>query len=111
MLKFLTPRRLRQHPVRRPQDLRRQKPVFGTCAGAILLAKEVRNPSQPSLGILDMGRRAQRPTVPSAIPPSSRWTPNCQAAPLETVFIRAPRIVATGPAVEILAEREKLPPS
>jgi len=30
------------------------KPTFGTCAGAILLAKEVEGPSQPSLGALDM---------------------------------------------------------
>ena len=31
-----------------------QKPVFGTCAGSILLAKEVLNPTQRSLGLLDM---------------------------------------------------------
>src|ERR1700757_2235338 len=31
-----------------------QRPVFGTCAGAILLASEVENPKQDSLGLLDM---------------------------------------------------------
>jgi len=35
------------------EEFAKRKPVFGTCAGAILLAREVRNPSQRSLGILD----------------------------------------------------------
>ena len=35
------------------QDFVRQKPTFGTCAGCILLAKEVRNPAQESLAVLD----------------------------------------------------------
>ena len=36
------------------------RPVFGTCAGAILLAREVRNPAQRSLGVLDVSGGAQR---------------------------------------------------
>ena len=35
------------------QEFCRNKPIFGTCAGAILLAREVRNPAQRSLGLLD----------------------------------------------------------
>jgi 5'-phosphate synthase pdxT subunit len=92
-----------------------QKPVFGTCAGAILLAKEVRNPAQTSLGILDIAveRNAYGAQRDSAILTLETTLPG---GPLETVFIRAPRIVSiletgeTGsPAVEILAEREGFP--
>jgi 5'-phosphate synthase pdxT subunit len=85
-----------------------QKPVFGTCAGAILLAREVRHPSQPSLGILDIAveRNAYGAQRDSAILTLETSLPG---GPLETVFIRAPRIVATGPDVEILAEREGFP--
>jgi 5'-phosphate synthase pdxT subunit len=85
-----------------------QKPVFGTCAGAILLAREVRHPHQPSLGILDIAveRNAYGAQRDSAILTLDTTLPG---GPLETVFIRAPRIVSTGPEVEILAEREGFP--
>jgi 5'-phosphate synthase pdxT subunit len=85
-----------------------QKPVFGTCAGAILLASEVRHPHQPSLGILDITveRNAYGAQRDSAILTLDTTLPG---GPLETVFIRAPRIVSTGPEVEILAEREGFP--
>ena len=84
------------------------KPVFGTCAGAILLANEVRHPSQPSLGILDIAveRNAYGAQRDSAILTLETSLPG---GPLETVFIRAPRIVSTGPEVEILAGREGFP--
>jgi 5'-phosphate synthase pdxT subunit len=85
-----------------------QKPVFGTCAGAILLAKEVRHPSQASLGVLDIAveRNAYGAQRDSAILTLETSLPG---GPLETVFIRAPRIVAVGPGVEVLAEREGFP--
>jgi 5'-phosphate synthase pdxT subunit len=85
-----------------------QKPVFGTCAGAILLAKEVRHPSQPSLAALDIAveRNAYGAQRDSAILLLDTTLPG---GPLETVFIRAPRIVSSGPQVEILAEREGFP--
>jgi 5'-phosphate synthase pdxT subunit len=90
------------------KDYVRNKPVFGTCAGAILLAREVRHPHQRSLGVLDAvvernayGRQIDSTilTVPSSLP----------GEPLEMVFIRAPRIAETGPAVEVLARREGFP--
>jgi pyridoxal 5'-phosphate synthase pdxT subunit len=86
----------------------KQKPVFGTCAGAILLASEVRHPHQPSLGILDIAveRNAYGAQRDSAILTLDTTLPG---GPLETVFIRAPRIVSTGSEVEILAEREGFP--
>jgi 5'-phosphate synthase pdxT subunit len=84
------------------------KPVFGTCAGAILLAREVRNPAQRSLGILDavVERNAYGRQIDSAILEAETKLPG---GPLEMVFIRAPRIVEIGPGVEALAFREGFP--
>jgi 5'-phosphate synthase pdxT subunit len=81
------------------------KPVFGTCAGAILLAREVRNPAQRSMGILDavVERNAYGRQIDSAILTAETKLPG---GPLEMVFIRAPRIVETGADVEVLALRE-----
>ncbi len=84
------------------------KPVFGTCAGAILLASEVRNPSQRSLGALDavVERNAYGRQIDSAI---LTVDTELKGGPLEMVFIRAPRILETGPGVEVLARREGFP--
>ena len=94
------------------QFFAQQKPVFGTCAGAILLANEVRHPVQRSLGILDITveRNAYGDQRDSAILTLETTLPEWQAlGPLETVFIRAPRIVHAGPGVEILAQRDGFP--
>lgn len=84
------------------------QPVFGTCAGAILLAREVRHPEQRSLGALDavVERNAYGRQIDSAILTEPTELPG---APLEMVFIRAPRIAQTGPEVEVLARREGFP--
>ena len=78
------------------------KPTFGTCAGAILLAKEVENPPQVSLGVMDIRvrRNAYGRQVDSSIRQS---TTKLGDQPLEMVFIRAPKIVAAGNNVEVLA--------
>ena len=83
-------------------------PVFGTCAGAILLAREVSNPAQRSMGILDavVERNAYGRQIDSTILTAHTTLPG---GPLEMVFIRAPRIVQTGPAVEVLALRDEFP--
>lgn len=83
------------------------RPVFGTCAGAILLAREVRNPAQRSLGLLDavVERNAYGRQIDSSILFSESKLPGDK---LEMVFIRAPRIVETGPEVEVLARRDGL---
>jgi 5'-phosphate synthase pdxT subunit len=83
-------------------------PVFGTCAGAILLAREVRNPAQRSLGILDAAveRNAYGRQIDSSILTAETALPG---GPLEMVFIRAPRIVETGAGVEVLALRNDYP--
>ena len=78
------------------------KPTFGTCAGAILLAKEVENPPQQSLGALDI--RIRRNAYGRQIDSSIREADTkLTGGPLEMVFIRAPKIVETGKNVEVLA--------
>ncbi|MGB6686861.1 MAG: pyridoxal 5'-phosphate synthase glutaminase subunit PdxT [Terracidiphilus sp.] len=89
-------------------DFVREKPVFGTCAGAILLAKDVRNPPQRSLGVLDAAveRNAYGRQIDSAI---LTLPTQLAGGPMEMVFIRAPRIVSTGEGVEVLALRDGFP--
>lgn len=84
------------------------KPVFGTCAGCILLARRVTQPEQPSLGVLDVTveRNAYGRQIDSAILATPTALPG---GPLEAVYIRAPRIVETGPGVEVLARRDGAP--
>jgi len=77
--------------------------LFGTCAGAILLATQVKNPGQSSLGLLDMTvlRNAYGRQLASDIFFGSSKLTN---VPMEMVFIRAPVIESVGPGVEVLAE-------
>jgi len=84
------------------------RPTFGTCAGCILLAKEVTHPSQASLGVLDatVERNAYGRQIDSSIEVSDTKLPG---GPMELVYIRAPRIAKIGPGVEILAERQGFP--
>jgi 5'-phosphate synthase pdxT subunit len=104
MLKFLESRGL----FNSLEEFCRQKPVFGTCAGAILLAREVLNPPQRSLGLLDaiIERNAYGRQIDSTILELETKLPG---GPLEMVFIRAPRIVEIGPGVEALAFRDGCP--
>ena len=86
----------------------RQTPTFGTCAGAILLARSVTNPPQLSLAALDIDieRNAYGRQNDSII---LREQTSLPGGPLEMVFIRAPRIASVGPAVEVLASRDGFP--
>ena len=90
------------------QSFVKQNPTFGTCAGCILLAKEVQNPAQESLAVLDVTveRNAYGRQLDSAIFSGETRLPG---DPLEMVYIRAPRITRTGPEVEVLAERDGFP--
>ncbi len=76
------------------------KPIFGTCAGAILLAAEVSRPAQESLALMDLSveRNAYGRQIDSRIARIET-----EAGPLEAVFIRAPIIRRTGPQVHVLA--------
>ena len=78
----------------------RVKPTFGTCAGAILLAKEVDNPKQSGLGALDI--RVRRNAYGRQIDSSIREG-RLGSEPLEMVFIRAPKIERVGAGVEVIA--------
>ena len=104
MLKFLESRGLFS-PL---EEFCGKRPVFGTCAGAILLAREVRNPAQRSLGVLDavVERNAYGRQIDSSIVTAPTELPG---DPLEMVFIRAPRILEIGPEVEALAQRDGFP--
>jgi 5'-phosphate synthase pdxT subunit len=101
MLKFLEKR----HFFDALKQFCHKRPVFGTCAGTILLARDVRNPVQRSLGVLDatVERNAYGRQNDSSILTAETSLPG---GPLEMVFIRAPRIVQTAPSVEVLARRE-----
>jgi 5'-phosphate synthase pdxT subunit len=81
------------------------KPIFGTCAGLIILAREVESPKQFSLGLIDVtvernayGRQRE------SFEAHGTAKLDGQAIPLEMFFIRAPRIRRVGPGVEVLAE-------
>jgi 5'-phosphate synthase pdxT subunit len=82
------------------KEFGQHKPVFGTCAGAILMASDVTNPEQRCLGLMDIGveRNAYGRQVDSRI-----VSIGSKLGPLEAVFIRAPIIRRTGPSVETLA--------
>ena len=87
--------------VKKLREFVHTKPTFGTCAGAILLATEIENPKQQGLGALDIGirRNAYGRQLESSIREGK-----FNNAPLEMVFIRAPRIERVGEGVEVLAE-------
>ena len=82
------------------KDFVRVKPTFGTCAGAILLANEVKNPRQAGLGALDITirRNAYGRQVDSSIREGQFLDD-----PIEMVFIRAPRIERIGEGVQVVA--------
>jgi 5'-phosphate synthase pdxT subunit len=104
MLKFLE----RRHFFEALKEFAHSQPTFGTCAGAILLAKEVRHPAQKSLGALDavVERNAYGRQIDSSILTAPTSLPG---EPLEMVFIRAPRITEVGAEVEVLARRDGFP--
>jgi 5'-phosphate synthase pdxT subunit len=81
------------------------RPIFGTCAGLILLARDVDRPRQFSLGLIDVGveRNAYGRQRESFVAQGSAHLGD-GGRPLEMVFIRAPRITRVGPGVERLAE-------
>jgi 5'-phosphate synthase pdxT subunit len=105
MLKFLHGEGLMQ-PLR--DAIASGMPVLGTCAGAILLANDVRNPAQDSLAVLDIaierngyGRQLESFVTRLSGPPG--------LDDLEAVFIRAPVIREVGEGVEVVVRHEGQP--
>lgn len=105
MLKFLEQEGLREAVVKFAKE---GGAIFGTCAGVILLAKEVKNPSQASLGLADLTvvRNAYGRQLSSHV---TQVPTKLSDAPMEMVFIRAPVIERVGCGVEVLAEYQGHP--
>ncbi|MHC4943088.1 MAG: pyridoxal 5'-phosphate synthase glutaminase subunit PdxT, partial [Planctomycetota bacterium] len=85
--------------------------IYGTCAGALLLARKVLNPEQAGLGLLDItikrngyGRQAE-----SFVCRRGNGQVEGSDAPEELVFIRAPIIQEVGPEVEVLTRVKGAP--
>jgi 5'-phosphate synthase pdxT subunit len=81
-------------------------PTLGTCAGLILLAREVLDlaPGQQSLGVLDVTVR--RNAFGSQVD-SAQLDLDTVDGPVNVAFIRAPQVVSTGPGVEVIALRDQ----
>jgi 5'-phosphate synthase pdxT subunit len=90
-------------------DFGRVKPVFGTCAGAILMAKDVTHPAQESFGLMDFDieRNAYGRQIDSRVvdlDPAPEFQNRTGPGKLQAVFIRAPIIRHLDPGVKVLAE-------
>ncbi len=86
------------------EKIKKGFPVYGTCAGMILLSKKVSDYNQPLLGVLDIevernayGRQVESFEVDIKIE-------SLGEKPFRAVFIRAPRIISLGENVKVLAE-------
>lgn len=98
MLKLLEVENLVE-PLRRFAET---KPIFGTCAGAILLARQVTHPAQPSLNLMDIA--VERNGYGRQIDSRIAKVPLNGNGEFEAVFIRAPIIRSVGVGVRVLAE-------
>ncbi|RMD78116.1 MAG: pyridoxal 5'-phosphate synthase glutaminase subunit PdxT [Lentisphaerae bacterium] len=91
----------------------RNKPVWGVCAGCILMAREVHHPKQDSLNLIDMevvrnAYGAQNESFVTEL--KVMWGDgDYDPSPQEGIFIRAPKICAVGPSVRILASWQDSP--
>jgi pyridoxal 5'-phosphate synthase pdxT subunit len=81
-------------------------PLWGTCMGMIVVARDVAGLDQPTLGLLDVtvrrnafGRQNESAELDLSIPALGQ-------RPFPAIFIRAPWIERAGPLVEVLAERD-----
>jgi 5'-phosphate synthase pdxT subunit len=82
--------------------------IFGTCAGAILLANRVKNPEQDSLKLMDMTilRNGYGRQLASDV---FFGDSTLKKEPLEMVFIRGPIIEEVGPGIKVLAKYQGKP--
>jgi len=102
MLRLLKEERLLE-PLRRYGE---RRPIFGTCAGAILLARDVSRPAQESLGLMDLtvernayGRQLDSRVV--RLEPEAEFAQKIGPGDLEAVFIRAPIVRRAGPGARV----------
>ena len=106
MLKFMKDESLVE-PVK--EFYRNGGALYGTCAGAVLLAKSVTSPAQSSLALLDVSieRNGYGRQLQSHV--SYAPCPTLGETPLEMVFIRAPVIREVGMEVDVLASHHDDP--
>jgi len=104
MLKLLR----RENMLKPLREFGARHPIFGTCAGAILVAKKVANPEQESLGLVDIavernayGRQLDSRVARVALEPGVNG--ELGGGELEAVFIRAPIVCRVGEGVRVLA--------
>ena len=90
-------------------EINKGMPVFGTCAGMILLAKKISGSEQPHLSVMDIevkrnayGRQKESFEAGFAVN-------RIPGPPFNGIFIRAPRIESVAPAIEVMAEFENVP--
>ena len=89
-------------------DFGRRRPIFGTCAGAILLATDVTQPAQQSLALMNLtvernGYGRQIDSRVAHVVPAPEFEQRTRSGELEAVFIRAPIIRRVGPEAHVLA--------
>ncbi len=110
MLKLLHVENLME-PLR---EFGRRKPIFGTCAGAILLARDVSSPAQESLDLMDIGveRNAYGRQIDSriaSVSPEAEFQSRTAPGDIEAVFIRAPIIRRVGDDARVLVRYQEHP--
>lgn len=89
------------------REFGRNKPIYGTCAGTILLAKRVTNPEQPSFELMDLD--VERNGYGRQIDSRVAKIECSDGATIEAVFIRAPIIRRAGPDVRVIASYQGTP--
>lgn len=94
-----------REPIRRMAD--EGRPMLGTCAGMILLARDIADGDEPVLGVLDVvvQRNAYGRQLDSF--EADVEMPAAGTGPLHGVFIRAPVVSEAGPEVEVLARDDE----
>lgn len=90
-------------------EIKAGMPVFGTCAGMILLAKKISDSSRPHLAVMDIEvkRNAYGRQLESF--EAEFGVSRISGPPFNGIFIRAPKIESVTPAVEVMAEFENVP--
>lgn len=83
--------------------------IYGTCAGMIVLAKDIIGSEQPRLGLMDIRVRRNASGRQRDSFEADLAIPEFGAEPIRAVFIRAPYIEAVGPEVKVLASVDKYP--
>ncbi len=96
------------------KDFARTRPIYGTCAGAILTARAVTSPPQFSFGFIDIEieRNAYGRQVDSSIrrlEPEQEFIERTGPGELEAIFIRAPIIRKLGEGVRVLIQDDGIP--